>query len=205
MKPIPSHARLLGAAVIIMVLSHNSHAGGPPLTLIWAPSEHEDAATGQLTPQLIANVTLRDGYSIQAVASCDDSLANAQTGSDEDINFSAFQGDNGTDLLWDNSAVILTYNVDNFPQQTTQVDEKYSNAAMVEVAYSDMSTAQHFTVDLPLANGADPELDLNPADPVMRSFTEICEKQFKADYPPQAPTAPAAPVAPTAPQTGTGA
>jgi len=197
--PKPSHVRLLGGAILIMVLSHTSHAGDTHLALTWNPADRDDPATGQLTPQITATATAPGGETIQAVATCDDSLPNARTGSDEDIDISVFQGNTGADFLWDNNVLTVTYAVDNYPQQTTTVGEKFSNVVTVEVAYSDMSTARHFTMDLPLANGDDPILDLNPTDTVMRGFTEICEKQFRADYPPVAPAAPTAPVAPVSP------
>jgi hypothetical protein len=175
-----------------MVVSHSSHAGEDYLALTWQLSDQSDT-TGSPGGTIMATVTTATGETIQAVASCDDSFTNAQTGSDEDIQFSVFRGNDGADLNWDGGVVTLAYTVDGNPEQTTNVSEHYGNAATVEVAYSDMSTAKHFTVDLPLANGNDPVVDLNPRDPVMLTFTEVCEKQFLADFPPVAPVAPAAP------------
>ena len=155
------------------------------------------------------------GETIQAYAFCDDEqpphtiynigswgdnivqdISGSGTGREpqiEDIEFHVFIGNSnkGASLLWTGKSVDIEYQVGIEPTQTTSADQgRYNdvvtlNAVTLRSDYSVMSVARNIGVELPLANGNKPVVEINPNDPVLRAFTETCEKQYQAHLPPK--------------------
>jgi hypothetical protein len=73
----------------------------------------------------------------------------------------------------------VEYKFDNHDTQTATLAEQKPNSAWFGVSYRDMSTSHSLGVELILANGDKLVFDLNPTDPVLRAFTDICKQQYK--------------------------
>jgi hypothetical protein len=167
--------------------------------LHWARDDQTDPLSGKVTLQATASVNAPTGETIQATATCDDGGWAHILSVDEDIEFDVYQGDTPLPLQSDNhNHTTVEYKFDNQDASTATVEQHYRNAATVRVGYSDMSTIHRFGVELTLSNGHTPVVDINPTDPVLRAFTDICEKQYQAHQPASnaAPTGVTPPAAP---------
>jgi hypothetical protein len=158
------------------------------VVLHWGRCDKTDPLSGKVTPE--ACDTEKDdatGETIRATATCDDSMtfgvaleqiiSGTHEAPVEDIQFAAV-GNNETTLLWNSNSISIRYRIGVEAVNTISAKQgDYRNAVTLRFSYSDMSLARNFGVELPLANGNTPVVEINPKDPILRAFTEICEKQ----------------------------
>ncbi|MGH7115725.1 MAG: hypothetical protein ACREE9_14690, partial [Stellaceae bacterium] len=163
----------------------SSNPGAGAVVMHWIRSDQTDTLSGVVTPEAMAGVDDGTGETIQASATCDDGFANDLHGADEDIEFSTFQGSSPLPILWNNqNKTTVEYKIDNQDADTTTTSENdYTNVVTVGVGYDVMSTSRIFYEELTLSNGAKPIFDINPADPVLRAFTDVCEQKYQSDHP----------------------
>ena len=151
------------------------------VVLDWTRNDRTDALSGAVTleaqtdPQPDAT-----GEMIQATATCD----NSSTELEEDIEF-AFVGNKPVNLLWNGNSISIEYRYGIQAAQTVTANQgNYSNAVTISFPYSVMTVARNVGVELPLANGNTVVVEINPKDPTLRAFADVCEKQYEAANPP---------------------
>jgi hypothetical protein len=164
----------------------------------WEHYDKTDPLSGKVTLRARAEETDHvTGETIQAIAACHDNdvmggLFIHRAEPSEDIQL-ATVGNNSANLLWRNNNsisvvfnsavassnyILVRYRFGVGELKTVQVYQgDYSNAMTLQFDDSDMSLAQNLGIELSLANGKTPVVEINPKDPILRALTETCKQQ----------------------------
>jgi hypothetical protein len=89
-----------------------------------------------------------------------------------------------SNLNWTDNSVTLEYAFNGGQPQEMAITATNGwdneNSFLIFFGYADMSAAQSMKLAIPLADGTDPVVEINPSDPVLRKFLNQCQNSSQS-------------------------